>query len=68
MNEPRRERVYLSELKIQIEVIDRRIAELEDQASGGALDPRFRRKDKEEAAALLKRRREIENKIINYEP
>lgn len=68
MNEPHRERVYISELKYQIETIDRRILELEDAVSGGALGPRFRKEDRAEAAGLLKRRKAIQTKIINFEP
>jgi hypothetical protein len=62
------ERIYLSELKVQIETIDARIAELEDAAYAGALGPRFRPKDREEAKKLLARKKELQQKIIYYDP
>ena len=66
MNE-KPERVYLSELRIQIETIDGRIAELEDAAYAGALGPRFRPEDRPEAKRLLARKKEIQQRIIYYE-
>lgn len=68
MNPNKPERVYLSELKIQIETIDKRIEELEDLAYAGALGPRFRPQDKPEAKALLDRKKVLQARIINYEP
>lgn len=67
MNKPP-DKPYLSELKIQIEVIDRRLAALEDKAYQGALSRRFKPEDKEEAKKLLARKKELENRIIFYEP
>lgn len=61
-------RLYVSELKIQIEMIDARLHELEGKATGGAMDPRYLPEDAAEVKRLIARRKEIQNRIINYEP
>lgn len=58
---------FLSELLKQLELIKDKIQELEDAAYKGALSPRFRPKDIEIARKLIKRRKAIEEKIIEYD-
>lgn len=61
-------RVFLSELQCQLEHIDKRIRELEDDALNGALSPRFLAKDRAEANKLIARRKLLRYRIIHYEP
>lgn len=58
---------FLSELLKQLDLIKDKIQELEDAAYKGALSPRFRAKDLETARKLIKRRKDIEEKIIEYD-
>lgn len=59
---------YISELKIQLELVKQKIAELEDAAAEGVLSPRFRPEDKERAKRLIERRKQLEDRIIFYDP
>lgn len=57
---------FLSELQRQLDLVKEKIQELEDAAYHGPLSPRFRKQDIEDAKALLKRKDEIEDQIVNY--
>jgi hypothetical protein len=59
---------YISELKIQLELVKQKIAELEDAAAEGVLSPRFKPEDKERARRLIERRKQLEDRIIFYDP
>lgn len=61
-------RPFLRELQEQLALVNSKLQELEDKAYVGALSPRFRPKDRERAKELLKRKREIEQSIIDYRP
>lgn len=60
-------KLYLSELKAQLDVVKDRLRTLENRAPQSAYSDRFRECDKEEAVKLAKRKREIEQRIIFYE-
>jgi hypothetical protein len=61
-------RIFISELKSQIEIINRRLDEIADRAYQGQLSRPYVDQDKQEYFRLLKRRRELEDRVINYEP
>ena len=61
-------RYYISELKTALELVEKRISELEDKAYEGAHSPRFLARDKEEAKKLLERRRELRHQIMFHKP
>lgn len=61
-------KVFLRELQEQLGLVERKLQELEDKAYQGALSPRFRPKDRERAKELLKRKKEIEDSIIDFRP
>lgn len=60
--------VFLQELQIQLNTIDARLREIEDAAYQGAFSPPCRKQDEAEYRKLKKRRRQIQQKIIFYEP
>jgi hypothetical protein len=61
-------KVYLSELQKQLELVKEKIEELENAAYKGALSPRFLKQDVSRAKELLKRKRVLEDRIIDFEP
>lgn len=60
-------RAYISELKIQLDQVNRRIEDLENKQTG-AMDPRFATGDLAEARKLLARRKVLQDRIIFYDP
>lgn len=59
-------RIYLSELKFQLENIEACLNELRDAAYEGAHSPTFLKKDRPEAKKLLLRRKEVRKQINEY--
>lgn len=68
MTEPRKPRTFVSELRIQIEMIDERITELFNQGDYDIGGNKIKPADWKEYLALKQRRNTIRNKIINHDP
>ena len=60
-------KIFLSELQKQLDLVKEKLQELEESAYKGALSPRFRKQDLPMASALLKRKKELEQRIIFYD-
>ncbi len=61
-------RLFLKEIKLQLDLTNERITELKDRGVTDAFGTRIRPKDREEYRKLQARRRALRNQIIHFNP
>lgn len=61
-------KLYLSELKMQLDIIEQEIAEIIHRGFTDCWGTKIKACDKTEYKALVARRREIRRQIIHYKP
>ena len=61
-------KLFLSEIQKQLDLVNEKIRDLEENAYKGAMSPRFLKADLPRARELLARRKVLEERIINYDP
>ena len=61
-------KLFLSELKIMLGVVERQLTDIDNRTSEDAWGKKYTEKDRERRVILLKRKRELEDKIIQYVP
>lgn len=68
MNEPKPLRMFVSELKIQLDVIDQELTDIRNRGTTDAWGTKIRGEEMTRYEQLNKRRRQIVNRIIEHEP
>jgi hypothetical protein len=61
-------KLFLKELKLQLDLVQEHIAEIKDRGKTDAFGTTIRKKDIEEYRKLCARRRDLRRQIINFEP
>ncbi len=61
-------KVFLKELRWQLEAVNERIAEIKDHGKTDAFGTTIRPKEREEYRKLQARRRALRNQIIHFNP
>ncbi len=61
-------KLFLKELKLQLDLVNEHLAEIKDRGTTDAFGTRIRPQDREEYRKLQARRRALRNQIIHFNP